>query len=78
MLKQFEAKGLKVIILDINPPAHKMGLLHPSLGARTSFYKLDLSQEDDIKKVADRIKEHATRPSLSATPVLAISSRFSL
>jgi NAD(P)-dependent dehydrogenase (short-subunit alcohol dehydrogenase family) len=39
-------------------------LITPFIGKHTSFYKLDLSSVDDIKTIADRIKEEHGHPTV--------------
>ncbi|KAF5646981.1 tyrosinase central domain protein [Fusarium tjaetaba] len=55
IVQMLEAKNIKVIILDINPPPVKNG-------TRTPFYKVDLSDADAIASVAERIRSDHGHP----------------
>ncbi|KAF5254123.1 hypothetical protein FANTH_1005 [Fusarium anthophilum] len=58
IVQMLEAKNIKVIILDINPPSGKS----VGIGARTPFYKVDLSDADAIAAVAERIRSDHGHP----------------
>ncbi|WKT54471.1 Short-chain dehydrogenase/reductase SDR [Fusarium oxysporum f. sp. vasinfectum] len=59
IVEMLELRGIKVIILDLNPPFGNIGLWHCS---RTAFYQVDLSNADAITSVVDRIRSDHGHP----------------
>ncbi|KAG4269335.1 hypothetical protein FPRO04_12024 [Fusarium proliferatum] len=57
IVSRFAENGVKVLILDRNPPATK-------LAANTYFYKIDLSDSEAISSVADQIKQDHGNPTV--------------
>ncbi|KAH7305295.1 hypothetical protein B0I35DRAFT_444303 [Stachybotrys elegans] len=57
VVSRFAAKGIKVLILDRNPP-------HAKLSANTYFYQIDLSDSAAISSVADRIRADHGSPTV--------------
>ncbi|KAH8812175.1 putative short-chain dehydrogenase/reductase 2 [Xylogone sp. PMI_703] len=52
MARQFASRGIKVIVLDVNPP-------RSSLPSNVAFYQADITSSETVHKVANKIrKEH--------------------
>ncbi|KAF5606207.1 retinal short-chain dehydrogenase reductase [Fusarium subglutinans] len=57
IVSRFAEKGIKVLIMDRNPPATK-------LAANTCFYKVDLTESEAISSVVDQIREDHGNPTV--------------
>ncbi|KAF4334227.1 short-chain dehydrogenase reductase [Fusarium globosum] len=57
IVQLLEERNIKVIILDINAPARK-------LGHRTAFYEIDLSDSDAIATIAGQIRSQHGNPTV--------------
>ncbi|KAG5806316.1 hypothetical protein H9Q74_012679 [Fusarium xylarioides] len=57
IVSRFAEKGIKVLILDQNPPA-------TSLAPNTYFYKVDLTESGGISSVTDQIREDHGNPTV--------------
>ncbi|KAM6522983.1 hypothetical protein FALCPG4_012590 [Fusarium falciforme] len=57
MAERFAAKGIKVVIIDIQPPQGKLPL-------NVSFYKADITSPDTVKDVAERIRKDVGDPTV--------------